>query len=257
MLFRGGAGEIAGTSALIERVTTLLRRWWIARRFGVRFHGMSKTTLPQAIRFGGTTRPMRIPGDNLFVADFANVVLDDDYGLRQLSPPPRTIVDIGSNIGMFSAYARGLFPGATIHAYEPSPHTAELNRFNAADPRTTLFVEGVAAGAGRARMVELGASTLSRTETTEDGEIVLTPFSEVIERVGGTIDLLKIDCEGAEWDFMTDPVQFADIGAIRMEYHLVDGRTLDDLHAMAEAIGFKVVRLLENQGFGIAWLDRR
>jgi len=248
---------MAGRSALIERVATLLRRWWIARRFGVRFHGMSKSSLPQAIRFGANLRPMRIPGDPLFVADFANVVLDDDYGLRRLDPPPRTIVDIGSNIGMFSAYARGLFPEATIHAYEPSPHTAQLNRFNAADPRTTLFVEGVAASAGRARMVELGASTLARTEMSDDGEIVLIPFGEVIERVGGGIDLLKVDCEGAEWDFMTDPAQFAKVGAIRMEYHLVDGRTLDDLHAMAAAIGFKVIHLLENQGFGIAWLDRR
>lgn len=242
---------------MIERVATLVRRWWIARRFGVAFHGMSNSRLPVAIRFGAEPRPVRIPDDPMFVADFVNVVLDDEYGLRRLAPPPRTIVDIGSNIGLFSAYARGLFPEATIHAYEPSPETAELNRFNAGDPRTTLFVEGVAASAGRARMVELGASNLARTESADDGAIQLTPFGEVIARLGGPVDLLKIDCEGAEWDFMTDPAQFAQVGAIRMEYHLVDGRTLDDLHAMARAIGFKVVHLLENQGFGIAWLDRQ
>ena len=75
--------------------------------------------------------------------------------------------------------------------------------------------------------------------------------------MGGPVDLLKIDCEGAEWDFMTDPAQFAQVGAIRMDYHSIDGRTLADLHAMAKAIGFKVVHLLENHGFGIAWLDRQ
>jgi FkbM family methyltransferase len=242
---------------LTNRIVTLLRRWWTARGYGVRFHGMSRTTLPPEIRFGGKPRAMRFPDDPLFVADFANVVLDDDYGLRQLASPPRTIVDIGSNIGLFSAYARGLFPQATIHAYEPSPGTAELNRFNAGDPKTTLFVEGVSASGGRARMLELGASTLSRTQTSADGEIVLTSFAQVIERMGAPIDLLKIDCEGAEWDFMVDPALFARVGAIRMEYHLVDGRTLDDLHAMAAGIGFQVVHLNENQGFGIAWLDRR
>ena len=242
---------------LTNRIATLLRRWWTARRFGVAFHGMSKTTLPAQIRFGAEPRTMQFPDDPLFVADFANVVLDDDYGLRSLPRPPRTIVDIGSNIGLFSAYARGLYPEVTIHAYEPSPATAELNRRNAGDAKTTLFVEGVSASAGRAKMVELGASTLSRTETADDGEIVLTPFSEVVARMGAPVDLLKVDCEGAEWDFMVDPAQFAQVGAIRMEYHLVDGRTLDDLHAMADGIGFKVVRLLENQGFGIAWLDRR
>ena len=242
---------------MIGRIATLVRRWWIARHFGVRFRGMSNSRLPPAIRFGAEPQPVRIPADPMFVADFVNVVLDDEYGLRRLAPPPRTIVDIGSNIGLFAAYARGLFPDATIHAYEPSPQTAEMNRFNAGDPRTTLFVEGVAASAGRARMIELGASNLARTESADDGEIVLTPFGEVVARLGGAIDLLKIDCEGAEWDFMTDPAQFAKVGAIRMEYHLIDGHTLDDLHAMAGGIGFRVVHLLENQGFGIAWLDRR
>lgn len=242
---------------LTNRILTLLRRWWTARRFGVRFHGMSKTTLPGEVRFGATVRPIRVPDHSIFVHDFANVVLDDDYGLRSLASAPRTIVDIGSNIGMFSAYARGLFPDATIHAYEPSPATAEYNRFNAGHPKTTLFLEGVAATAGRAKMVEIGASTLSRTEITQEGDIELVPFSKVRERLGRPIELLKVDCEGAEWDFMTDPAEFADVGAIRMEYHLVDGRTLDDLHAMAKGIGFKVVHLLENDAFGIAWLDRR
>ena len=75
-------------------------------------------------------------------------------------------------------------------------------------------------------------------------------------RIGGRIDLLKVDCEGAEWDFMRDPELFAHVGAIRMEYHLVDGRTLDDVHRLADKIGFKVTKLDENSGFGIAWLDR-
>lgn len=241
---------------VIGRFATLLRRWWIARRFGVRFHGMSKSRLPPTIRFGELTRPMCIPDDPMFVADFANVVLDDDYGLRRLTTAPRTIVDIGANIGIFSAYARGLFPQATIHAYEPSPQTADLFRRNASDPLTTLYVEGVSGRAGRARMVELGASNLARTASADDGDIVLTPFAQVLERAGGSIDMLKLDCEGAEWDFMSDPGLFARVGAIRMEYHLVDGRTLDTVRETARELGFAITRMVENDGFGIAWLDR-
>lgn len=226
-----------------------------ARRHGVKFYGMSHTRLPSTIVFDGQPTPFAAPAEALLVADFANVVLDDDYGLRAIRPRPKTIVDIGANIGFFSLYARHCFPEATIHAYEPSPQTAAYARDNLVHSGATLFVEGVAARAGRAEMDEHGGSNLAQTVARETGSIVLTAFATVLERIGGRIDLLKIDCEGAEWDFMRDPDLFARVGTIRMEYHLIDGRALDDLHRLASGIGFAVTHLVANDGFGIAWLD--
>lgn len=237
------------------RAMTLVRRWWEARTFGVRFHGMSHTRLPDQLKIGGIRRDSHIPEGSLFVADFVNVLLDDDYGLRTLEVQPTTIVDIGTNVGFFANFARHVFPAAVIQAYEPSPATAAYARSNIAHPLTTLFVEGVAAESGRAVMAEQGSSNLARTVATDEGGIVLTGFATVLERIGGRIDLLKIDCEGAEWDFMRDPALFAHVGTIRMEYHLVDGRSLDDVHRLAAEIGFKVTHLVANDGFGIAWLD--
>ena len=240
----------------MNRLNKLVRRYARAREHGVFFCGTSYTRLPPRIRFGGDARPIRLPdGEPLLVADFINVVLDDEYGLRALVPAPQTVVDIGANVGFFANYARHRFPDATIHAYEPAPETAERAAFNIAHPLTTLFVEGVAASAGRAAMVQLGSSNLARTELATDGDIALVPFATVLERIGGQIDLLKVDCEGAEWDFMRDPALFAHVAAIRMEYHLVDHRSLDDVHCLAAGIGFKVTHLIPNDGFGIAWLD--
>ena len=216
---------------------------------------MSHTRLPDRLVFGSQSRILSAPDEALLVADFANVVLDDDYGLRSMRHRPTTIVDIGANIGFFSNFARHIFPEAIIHAYEPSPATAAYARSNIAHPLTTLFVEGVAAKSGRAEMEEHGSSNLARTVAGEAGAIVLTGFATVIERIGGRIDLLKIDCEGAEWDFMRDPALFAQVGTIRMEYHLVDGRSLDDVHRLAAGVGFEVTHLVANDGFGIAWLD--
>ena len=216
---------------------------------------MSRTRLPDRLVFAGRSVTFDTPDEPLLVADFTNVVLDDDYGLRSLDRRAETIVDIGANVGFFANFARHVFPAATIHAYEPSPATAAYARSNIAHPLTTLFVEGVAAKAGRAEMAELGSSNLARTVAGEAGEIILTGFATVIERIGGRIDLLKVDCEGAEWDFMRDPALFAHVGTIRMEYHLVDGRSLDDVHRLAAGIGFEVTHLVANDGFGIAWLD--
>ena len=54
----------------------------------------------------------------------------------------------------------------------------------------------------------------------------------------------------------TEPDLFAAVDHIRMEYHLIDGRTVDDVRQLAADLGFRVVRLVANQGFGIVWMDR-
>ena len=241
---------------MLSNVLRLARRHLRARSHGVNFVGMKRTTLPGQLVFGGHAAPFAAPLETLFVADFTNVVLDDDYGLLSMSPLPATIVDIGANVGFFTKFARHCFPDATIHAYEPSPSTAAYARSNIEHQLTTLFVEGVAAEAGRAEMEEHGSSNLAQTIAGETGSIVLTSFATLLERIGGRIDLLKVDCEGAEWDFMRDPALFAHVGTIRMEYHLVNGRTLDDVHGLALGIGFRVTKVVANNGFGIAWLDR-
>jgi hypothetical protein len=40
-----------------------------------------------------------------------------------------------------------------------------------------------------------------------------------------------------------------------MKYHLADGKSLEDLKRAAARIGFEIVKLKENSGFGIAWME--
>lgn len=46
------------------------------------------------------------------------------------------------------------------------------------------------------------------------------PLAEVVERLGGRIDLAKIDCEGAEWEMFQAAEPWRRIADVRMEYHL-------------------------------------
>ena len=239
-----------------SQIARFVRRWWRARAHGVSYRGTTRTILPETVRFGDHHVRFNVPAEAQLVADFCNVVFDDEYGLRALQSSPETIVDIGGNVGFFTCFARGLFPDAQIHIYEPCAETAAYTRKNTSHPLTCLFIEGVAREDGSARLIDLGASNIARTEIAADGDIVLRSFAKVLERASGKIDLLKVDCEGAEWDFMRDADLFARVGIIRMEYHLIDGRTLDDLHRMASGIGFGVAHLTPNEGYGIAWLER-
>ncbi|MDB5711388.1 MAG: methyltransferase FkbM family [Sphingomonas bacterium] len=240
----------------MDRLRKFAARYAAARRYGVTFLGTSYTHIPRTMQFGGTRRQIKLPDDAPLVADFIDVVLDDDYGLREITGSVRTIVDIGANVGMFSNHARDCFPEATIHAYEPSPTTAELARFNSSHPLTTVYEEGVSGADGHADMVELGASNIARTQACDGGAITLTSFANVLARAGGHIDILKVDCEGAEWDFMTDAALFANVDRIRMEYHLIDGRDLHDVTRLVQFLGYRVGKLTCNSGFGIVWMDR-
>jgi FkbM family methyltransferase len=165
-------------------------------------------------------------------------------------------VDIGANVGLFSMLARHRFPAATIHAYEPDPSVLEFTERNLSATGVSLYREGVASRDGQGEVVSLGSTRLNQINPVEDGSVRLTRLETVVARIGGEIDLLKLDCEGFEWDIFREEAAFAHVRTIRMEYHLIDGHTLDDLFAVTSKLGFRRTHLHPDNGFGIAWFDR-
>src|SRR5262245_45123028 len=91
-----------------------------SQKRGFTFIGTRYTSLPNQLRLCNRTVSVSYPNDQTIMGDVINIFLDDEYGLRSLQFPIRTIVDIGANIGLFSLWARHNFPNATIHAYEPN-----------------------------------------------------------------------------------------------------------------------------------------
>lgn len=167
-----------------------------------------------------------------------------------------TVLDIGANIGLFSLLARHRFPHAVIHCYEPDERVLPFTRRNLKDHAVELHAEGVASSEGRGAMISLGSSRLSQVVKIEEGGVPLVGISAVIDRIGGQVDLLKLDCEGFEWDILKDQAAFERVRCIRMEYHLTGGRDLGDLKAVANQLNFRISHLSRDQGFGIAWLER-
>lgn len=234
----------------------LLRRALTAARLGFLFYGTSKTRFPENVSLLGKRRRLQVPNDGGYINDVINIWLDDEYGLSKLTPPPRTVVDVGANVGLFSLWAAHHFPEAVIHAYEPNIRVSHYIKDNLRGTGVKVFHQGVGASEGRAKMVDKRESRLASTTLSLEGDVSIASLSQVIERIGGSVDLVKFDCEGAEWDILLDRDSMKKISAVRMEYHLVSGTCIENFTRLVESIDFGIVELKPNQGFGIAWLKR-
>ena len=195
---------------------------------------------------------MAAPLEPSLVNDIINVWLDDEYGLARLAEtPPMTILDIGAGIGLFSIWARKLFPDAIIHAYEPNARVLSYTRQNTADLDVRLVPSAVGRTAGRASIRDSRDSRRAYTARSSDGNVEIVPLPEIVRRLGGRVDLMKLDIEGAEWELFEEPSAFDAVGVIRMEYHLGRDRTLRDIASAAERLHFRIDKLAPNDGFGV------
>ncbi len=141
------------------------------------------------------------------------------------------VVDVGANIGVFSLWAERL--GATVAAFEPEPHTFASLIENTRDKRIEP-VQAALIGDG-ASVARLYLSDIRSTRHTLTGKEIesgrpLTDFVEVPalslgEIVGDGCDLLKLDCEGAEFDAIlrTDDDVLRRARRIVVEFHRVAG----------------------------------
>jgi FkbM family methyltransferase len=127
---------------------------------------------------------------------------------------PDVILDIGSNIGSSILFFREEFPTAKIYGFEPHPDTFRVLQKNVGSlPAVEVFNYGLGA-ADASVSVPFDDADFSRfmsKDKTTDWSGPLTPTlcqikhaGEVMKTLGLTkVDLIKIDCEGAEYDVLT------------------------------------------------------
>lgn len=214
--------------------------------------------MPEHIQLGPKKVALASPQEHGAKIDAMVCFVEDDYGLSSTSHTPRTILDIGANLGFFSMAARGYFPTAEIHAYEPNPRIRSFVQANATNAGVSLFGEAVGAKQGDVFMVDAGDSNqASVTESGEGIKVPQTSFREVIRRLGGSVDLAKIDCEGAEWELFTCRDEWACIKSLRMEYHLLSKWTYDDVtECIVNQLGFRILRHAPSGQWGTLWAER-
>ena len=227
-------------------------------KMGLLWPGTSRFVPPPEFRWRGRTFTLRVPSEESLGWVFRDVVLDDEYGLEGLPIIPKTALDVGANVGIFSLWARANFPGATIHSYEPNASLQEYLVDNIGQVGANLYAEGVSGRDGLGSFAQSGESMVGQCQESQSGDIPVVSLRTAIDRIGGSVDLLKLDCEGAEWSILDHPNAFTAVRCVRMEYHLIEpDHSTERLVEAFERMGFNCSHLAPNQGFGLAWFDRK
>lgn len=149
-----------------------------------------------------------------------------EYGRMQ---DYRTIVDIGANMGGFTVYAAQTCPNSKIYCFEPEERNFGILMRNIAinslEARVHASQCAVASSTGY-RAMAIGSSptnSLVMNGACEKRQAVrCTTLREIFEQQKlETVDLLKMNCEGAEYEILEGCTRsdFERMPRIRLEYH--------------------------------------
>jgi FkbM family methyltransferase len=158
----------------------------------------------------------------------------DDYVVREVvktyriadlvehykSQPSVTIIDIGGHIGSFSVIMATLLPQARVQVFEPVAANFEVLQQNIRHAGLEHAIQATNAGiSGKRAFLALDEIGMSPDRRNTGGHAVmgsqaadappadgrafveLLPFGELLDRQA-RVDILKIDCEGAEFDIL-------------------------------------------------------
>lgn len=165
--------------------------------------------------------------------------------------PGYIVVDVGAYIGAFSIYAATRASGVRVVSYEPDPKSfailvenVRLNDLENVEPM-------LAAVAGRTERRKLFINPqgqqsslmqpMSNSVSQPAEDVNCTTLTEVVKHVG-KCDLLKMNCEGAEYEIIlnTSEDNLKKVGRIVMDCHQIHGYSVGDLKSHLERAGFEV-----------------
>jgi hypothetical protein len=126
-----------------HKIQQLVHRKIRAKKLGIKFNRVASFQLPQQLIVQGKRHQVNVPSEKGMNGEFIEVLLDDCYGVEQLSKSLMTIIDVGANVGLFPIAARNRFPQAVIHAYEPNPYLENYLKHQSKIAKFTYFLEAV------------------------------------------------------------------------------------------------------------------
>jgi FkbM family methyltransferase len=183
---------------------------------------------------------------------YEEIFREDGYSGIDLPPAP-CVVDVGANIGMFVIHVKARYPDAEVLAFEPAPQSVELLRRNIELHRLDrVVVHETALGAVAERdvpftyypMIPGNSTRYPEIKELQKTNMAKTMAVKVVERMhrgqemtvsverlsafldGRTVDLLKIDAEGAEVDVLhgIDPEHWPLVRQVVLEVQDLDDR---------------------------------
>ena len=172
----------------------------------------------------GTKIKIRLRTSSSDIDVFEQIFIDEDYRCG-VDFEPKTILDAGANIGLSAVYFSITFPGADIIALEPEDTNYEFLEYNTEEfPCITPIKKALWYKNTRLNITNPNEPSFSFSVTENDsfqGPVEGVTVDALMQEYGlETIDILKIDIEGAEKEiFAEKPAWVSRVRMIFIELH--------------------------------------
>jgi FkbM family methyltransferase len=188
------------------------------------------------------------------------VLIDETYRdvLPLLHKQAIRLVDIGANLGSFTLWMDRTTGLREAFCFEPEADSFRLLNFNLSlnDCSAAKTLECAVGGEQRTIRMALrkenpAATTIYDHHTSLSAAeaaraVPVVTLENWLREVEGDFDLLKVDCEGAEWEIIrkTDPRIFARFRVIVAEVHddPENRQTISEFKQGVESLGYRTVR---------------
>ncbi len=211
-------------------------------------------------------RPVSNAGGDLFVV--REVMIQESYEsiLELLPPRPLRMVDVGANIGAFTVWLHHRLGVKDGYCFEPDLDSFRVCQFNLNQNGCAGVCISKQAIGGTTREAEIyidsaqpaRSSIARKSPTAKKQKIQVLAFNDWLDKVEGDFDLLKLDCEGSEWEILdAGPKCFSRFRIIVVEIHrdLSGKHEIGDFPAILSKHGFTTLRWDGHvNGF---WIGRR
>jgi FkbM family methyltransferase len=194
---------------------------------------------------------------------FLCVTYHNEYELPRTFSPDDTVIDIGAHIGSF-AYAALSRGAGRVLSFEANGANAGIARRNLATfgARAEVIEGAVWRSDEPEHVIQFSPSDDPRNlagggiRNRPGAPVRAIAFDDVLEEVGGTVRMVKLDCEGSEYPILMTSKRLDQVQDIRGEFHL-------NWHGEEAVRGFPafdgrfgpegLAEVLREQGFLVRW----
>lgn len=188
---------------------------------------------------------LNIPDFASFIWQYKSIFVEGDFKMPMGNLSP-VVIDAGANIGLMSLYMAKYFPDATILAYEADPYIygfLEKNIHKNEMQNIQTFNNAIWNKKEKVRFSQTQADAGHVSYGFEEGsvEVDAVLLSEVLQKFQ-TIDLLKIDIEGAELNVLNEcENELSRVKNLALEVHThpKEQQKLSEIFAILEKNGFR------------------
>ena len=175
--------------------------------------------------------------------------IDNGYLEQKSFDPAWSVIDVGAGLGDFTVLAASACPDGQVHAYEPHEASHKLLQDNLALNNldgVRCFREAAGIAGQKPEPISRDSEPISTPfrETDSDSSVPWVSLGQMVARLSGhECDLLKIDCEGCEFELLhnANSDSLMKVRRITMEAHDgYFGYSTDELVAYLTGCGFTV-----------------